>query len=408
MKNLYFKLKFWWLNSCLLKNKSWFTLVELIIVVTILAILATIAFLSIWSYTEEARKTRRLTDKNNIERAFEIYKVKNWKYPELKEEKLWKKIFWPETHRQVNQELTTLPIDPITKDYYTIKLKNVPNGNGWKMKKVEVFFRKNNLDSNYCEWVSMLDNWVTIIATDCAEAWKTYEFEWEEYYIARNNWDIIDKIFNKNFPADKIVTTRVVDMSSLFQQKSEFNQDISSWDTSNVTNMSLMFDGSKEFNQDISKWNTSNVINMNSMFRWTEKFNQPIWDWSVSKVENMWGMFDGSKEFNQDISKWNTSNVRDMNTMFNGSKKFNQPIWDWDVSKVENMQWMFLNNPAFNQDISKWNTSNVNNMTEMFLWAKFNQDISMWDVSNVTKYHDFSGWGSPLEKRFLPKFIKKK
>jgi surface protein len=36
---------------------------------------------------------------------------------------------------------------------------------------------------------------------------------------------------------------------------SQFNQDISQWNTSNVTNMSYMFSNSR-FNQDISQWNT--------------------------------------------------------------------------------------------------------------------------------------------------------
>ena len=38
-----------------------------------------------------------------------------------------------------------------------------------------------------------------------------------------------------------IITTKVTDMSELFKEKTEFNEDIGSWDTSNVTNMKFMF-----------------------------------------------------------------------------------------------------------------------------------------------------------------------
>ena len=43
--------------------------------------------------------------------------------------------------------------------------------------------------------------------------------------------------------------SNVKDMSSLFEDKTEFNDDISNWDTSNVTNMSNMFEEESEFNQ---------------------------------------------------------------------------------------------------------------------------------------------------------------
>jgi surface protein len=47
---------------------------------------------------------------------------------------------------------------------------------------------------------------------------------------------------------------------------SSFNQDISSWDTSNVQDMSYMFCNAESFDQDIGDWDTSNVETMNKMF----------------------------------------------------------------------------------------------------------------------------------------------
>ena len=40
----------------------------------------------------------------------------------------------------------------------------------------------------------------------------------------------------------------------------------SRWDTSEVTNMSDLFKDMKDFNDDISQWNVSNVTNMQGMF----------------------------------------------------------------------------------------------------------------------------------------------
>ena len=80
-------------------------------------------------------------------------------------------------------------------------------------------------------------------------------------------------------PFNNIVTTLMTDMSSLFNGANTFNQNISSWDTSNVTNMSDMFWGATAFNQPLNSWNTSNVVNMYGMFAHAVAFNQNISNW---------------------------------------------------------------------------------------------------------------------------------
>lgn len=50
-------------------KKSWFTLVELIVVITILAILWTIAFISLQGYTADARNSKRTSDLSSIQTA---------------------------------------------------------------------------------------------------------------------------------------------------------------------------------------------------------------------------------------------------------------------------------------------------------------------------------------------------
>ena len=247
----------------------------------------------------------------------------------------------------------------------------------------------------------------------------------------------VEKIYG---PISKWNTSEVTDMSALFKDKTDFNEDISNWDTSKVKNMGAMFNSATSFNQDIGGWNTSKVQNMGGMFHNASAFNQDISDWDTSNVRVMKSMFFKAKYFKQDISKWNvpkvtkitdmyersgiekilhyqatlndvtikkavnewftdqenvenkygpisiwnTSNVTKMFGLFKNKTEFNEDIRGWNTSNVEDMSYMFAKASNFNQDISKWVTTKVKDMGSMFNCASsFNQNIGEWDTSNV-------------------------
>ena len=186
--------------------------------------------------------------------------------------------------------------------------------------------------------------------------------------------------------------SNVTDMSVMFQNATDFNQDIGVWNVSSVTNMYQMFSSTSAFNQNIGSWDVSNVTNMGGMFDQAIAFNQNIGGWDVSSVTNMANMFTVFKAtpaFNQDIGGWNVGNVTVMACMFYGASAFNQDIGGWDVSKVTIMVGMFREASAFKQDIGGWDVSKVTNMEGMFYDASvFNQNIGSWNVSNVTDMED--------------------
>ena len=66
------------------------------------------------------------------------------------------------------------------------------------------------------------------------------------------------------------------------------------WNTTanaGVTDISFLFYDIVDFNDDLNGWNTEKVTNMNSMFMYAEEFNGDISDWNVEKVTNMGSMF---------------------------------------------------------------------------------------------------------------------
>lgn len=64
------------------KKWRWFTLVELIVVITIIAILGTIAFISLQNYTKNSRDSQRIADINSIEKSLWAYMAEKWSYPD--------------------------------------------------------------------------------------------------------------------------------------------------------------------------------------------------------------------------------------------------------------------------------------------------------------------------------------
>ena len=89
-----------------------------------------------------------------------------------------------------------------------------------------------------------------------------------------------------------------LDLTSLFEAKTTFNQPIESWDVSAVTSMSRMFRNASSFNQPLAAWNTASVNDMTQMFAGATVFARDISSWDTSGVSAYTDMFDGATAFN--------------------------------------------------------------------------------------------------------------
>ena len=117
-----------------LKYKA-FTLVELIVVITILAILWTIAFISLQWHSQSARNSTRISDIKSLEKMFSFYELRESTYPTPSNgEEItysWAKVwtqwtFWEETRVSIwpRWNISNVPVDPLTWAEYTYSLLN--------------------------------------------------------------------------------------------------------------------------------------------------------------------------------------------------------------------------------------------------------------------------------------------
>lgn len=97
-----------------------------------------------------------------------------------------------------------------------------------------------------------------------------------------------------------------------------------------------MFLGATEFNANVTGWNTESAMTLEGMFQGCRVFDQSLKEWSVGNVETFAYMFKDALQFGLtggNIGTWNTSSARSLRSMFSDAKSFNEDLF-WDVSMV--------------------------------------------------------------------------
>lgn len=125
-------------------KKSWFTLVELIVVITILAILWTIAFISLQGYTADARNSKRTSDLSSIQTAMTTTLA--WGQPILS-------FITPVIERQFASANLSIAWTWVSSDNYAAWTVNFALLN----LKAEEF--KDPIGQDYMGWVTNKKNW---------------------------------------------------------------------------------------------------------------------------------------------------------------------------------------------------------------------------------------------------------
>ena len=110
---------------------------------------------------------------------------------------------------------------------------------------------------------------------------------------------------------------------------------IGEWEVGRVTDMSRVFCAHVDtpllcntirsnFNADISKWNTASVTNMEKTFYYATSFTgDGVSNWDTSKVTSLSNTFQGANSFTGDgVSNWDTSMVTNLASTFSGTPLF--------------------------------------------------------------------------------------
>ena len=114
-------------------NFPWFTLVELLVVITVLSILATIAGIYVFNNISESRDAVRKSDLSNIQKTLELYKIENATYPDPDDyvsitysgALAWKQwLMWTGAIKSLKNFGSDIPSDPKFGNFYTYSVTN--------------------------------------------------------------------------------------------------------------------------------------------------------------------------------------------------------------------------------------------------------------------------------------------
>ena len=182
-------------------------------------------------------------------------------------------------------------------------------------------------------------------------------------------------------------TSNVEDMSYMFSwSEAEEINGLENINTSKVTNMSTMFNESKVNALDLSHFDTSNVTNMSSMFMNSIAEILNVSSFDTSNVEDMSYMFDGTKATEiKGLNKLNTSKVTNMDNMFENTDAEVLDVSNFDTSNVESMNYMFNKSSATEiKGLDKFNTKRVLNFGYMFALSKASSlDLSSFEFGQL-------------------------
>lgn len=362
-------------------NFKWFTLVELIIVITILAILSTIWFVAFQSYTKNTRDSVRLWNIRNIESWLNLYFVKTNKYPDVESSTIiyawsWNIIWyqwylWDEVSKLININKT--PLDPLDKEKY------IYSTNQSKSKYQLMTFLETDNQISYINKIYAIDYTNRKPATIWNGIWILLDtnknpitWTWIDILATNNNYVVY-------FKDNNIITWTWKALSTLVYTYKWLKYDPSLvwyWDMETTLSWWSLSDLSWNWNN----WTASWWIAI-----WWVNWNWKTWkatyfNWTTNYID-LW-TFDPSSS-NMTISFWLFKNWFTWIT--------EGIIWkrDWWSSDLSDHRWAFYIRNA-NKVLSYWRNwfeVNTNTPTKLWSWNNYTFSYTYW-TWNIAKWYE--------------------
>ena len=184
---------------------------------------------------------------------------------------------------------------------------------------------------------------------------------------------------DENIYLGDIDTSNIANMTELFRNSKRKNfEGIETWNTSKVTDMSLMFNNAQYFNHDLNSWNTENLKKINYMFLGASNFNKYPDKWNLDNIKEAYDVF------NKDIDiKKLPINLR-VNLYFEDFEKIK------DINIIDIYKSIITSNNrkiiSFRIKLEKEYYDELKNIIEYRESIEYSNEISFKNIEEVENY----------------------
>ena len=120
---------------------------------------------------------------------------------------------------------------------------------------------------------------------------KNISFSTDGIRLPENSEYFFNAVKGEINGCEKLNTSKVENMDSMFEKIPLANPDVSNWDVSKVTIGEYMFYGATSANPDVSKWNVSRMTRITHMFSYSGIKKADISKWDVSAMKEASDVF---------------------------------------------------------------------------------------------------------------------
>ena len=418
------------------KKTKGFTLVELIVVITILAILWSIAFLSFQDFTAQARDWKRMTDISSLKKWLELYRTSSWDYPlpdssNTVSSSLWgvisyNWIVWKTVSNNV--KLSENIKDPLTLSDYKYSISgdkkeyevsyNLEDDSSVAL--VSQSFAElseiNRVDWNYSGVMTVASNWNYVSAPGLIYDWISADTSLT-LWTTSASYLVDEEIWTVNFTPSLLANKRPRTATEVLNMIKGIQNDYSSVSLSikNKKEISEILFMNPSNNKDINGFN-NNFIDKN----WRElklDINDDVVIWEFALHPNWvtvtcrwmsiwdtwvvnWVTYTAVSNISTAVNN-PTSSCTSLLTIFSWAFAWkNWYSWDistWDTYNWIDFSWLLNSSSSFSWTwLDYWNLSNAKNISYAF-WSVSdfsNITISNWNMSNITNMSWLFLWAS--------------
>lgn len=395
------------------KERKAFTLVELVITITIIVILASISFLNIWDYTKNARDTVRISDLDNIVSVMnlslstwdDLIKPDNIVSENVKFQETWdlnwiEWEFWEQNFAKYSN-LSNLPKDPKLKNNYKYF-----QSEDWDYYLLEATLENGEKEVRTNSWISNVRPLYEEMDPKADWTCEKWYYLWNEKCRIPWEMELVYRLENLN--SAKII----------LDFKGNYNIVEIDWGDEELNNKCVKNKKWKDWNL-TSYWD---YIARDNHYSITCDVNK-LWDFIVKVkwfADWYWRTYNTVNDIKYRsnlirINKWDLKRMQtwDLSFAFAYRLKIEYIPNNLDTSNVISMRGTFSNTDSkFLPNISYWDVWNVKYMVQMFLYnrqmIKYNNWLQNWNFrddlncNNLTIANDNNNkWWFPTCKEYF-------